>query len=150
LWADGFYGTLPHIENRAGFVVTSPAGSATKFKIGRGWRFRMVSHRDTSFAEDMGYHSKDGWLPGVSVFRKQGGRICRVFDNRFGPGDDFCAVVASSLSSDKSPPPRWALDGGGCVQRHVGNADGSDASLRSFRQTVRDDFAALQHQGNAF
>jgi hypothetical protein len=69
-------------------VVTSPDESAAqqKFKIGRSWRFRMVSHRDTSFAEDMGYRSKDGWLPGVSVFLKQGERIRRVSDNRFGPG----------------------------------------------------------------
>jgi predicted dithiol-disulfide oxidoreductase (DUF899 family) len=94
LWADGFNGILPHIENRAGFVVTSPDEPAAqqKFKTGRGWRFRMVSHRDTNFAEDMGYRSKDGWLPGVSVFLKQGGIICRVSDNRFGPGDDFCAI----------------------------------------------------------
>jgi predicted dithiol-disulfide oxidoreductase (DUF899 family) len=94
LWADGFNGILPHIENRAGFVVTSPDEPAAqqKFKTGRGWRFRMVSHRDTSFAEDMGYRGKDGWLPGVSVFLKQGGVICRVSDNRFGPGDDFCAI----------------------------------------------------------
>jgi predicted dithiol-disulfide oxidoreductase (DUF899 family) len=72
LWADGFNGILQHIENRAGFVLTSPdeAAAQQKFKTGRGWRFRMVSHRDTSFAEDMGYRGKDGWLPGVSVFVK--------------------------------------------------------------------------------
>jgi hypothetical protein len=52
----------------------------------------MVSHRDTSFAADMGHRGKDGWLPGVSVFLKQGGKICRASDNRFEPGDDFCAI----------------------------------------------------------
>jgi predicted dithiol-disulfide oxidoreductase (DUF899 family) len=52
----------------------------------------MVSHRDTSFARDMGYQGDNGWLPGVSVFRKQGQRITRVSDTRFGPGDDFCAI----------------------------------------------------------
>jgi hypothetical protein len=38
----------------------------------------------------------------------------------------------------------------GFVQGHMGNADGSDTLLRGFRQTVGDDFAALQHQSNAF
>jgi predicted dithiol-disulfide oxidoreductase (DUF899 family) len=94
LWADGFNGILPHIENRAAFVVASPDEPAAqqKFKTARGWRFKMVSHSDTSFARDMGYRSDDGWLPGVSVLRKRGQRICRVSDTRFGPGDDFCAI----------------------------------------------------------
>ncbi len=94
LWADGFNGILPHIENRAAFVVASPDDplAQQKFKAARGWRFRMVSHRGTSFAQDMGYRSDNGWLPGVSVFRKRGQRIRRVSDTRFGPGDDFCPI----------------------------------------------------------
>ena len=94
LWADGFNGILPHIENRAAFVVASPDEPATqqRFKAARGWRFRMVSYRDTSFAHDMGYRSDDGWLPGVSVFRKRGQKICRVSDTGFKPGDDLCAI----------------------------------------------------------
>jgi predicted dithiol-disulfide oxidoreductase (DUF899 family) len=94
LWADGFNGILPHIENRAAFVVASPDEPAEQqnIKTARGWRFRMVSHRDTSFADDMGYRSENGWLPGVSVFRKEGQRICRVSDTGFQPGDDFCAI----------------------------------------------------------
>jgi predicted dithiol-disulfide oxidoreductase (DUF899 family) len=94
LWADGFNGILPHIENRAAFVVASPDEPAAqqKFSTARGWHFRMVSYGDTGFARDMGYRGDDGWLPGVSVFRKRGQRICRVSDTRFGPGDDFCAI----------------------------------------------------------
>jgi predicted dithiol-disulfide oxidoreductase (DUF899 family) len=94
LWADGFNGILPHIENRAAFVVASPDEPAAqqRFKAVRGWRFRMVSYRDTSFAHDMGYRSDDGWLPGVSVFRKRGQEICRVSDTSFQPRDDFCAI----------------------------------------------------------
>ena len=136
LWADGFNGILPYIENRAGFVLTSPdeAAAQQKFKTGRGWRFRMVSHRDTSFAEDMGYRGKDAGylasryssnLPRVRqplwagrrflrhlAFLRPAARRCRwlatavqirLISNS--------AVAASSLSSDKSPPPRWALDG---------------------------------------
>lgn len=94
LWADGFNGLLPHIESRAAFVVSSPDDPATqeKFAAGRGWRFRMVSHGGTGFAEDMGYRSPERWLPGVSVFERRDGRILRVSDTDFGPGDDFNPV----------------------------------------------------------
>lgn len=94
LWADGFNGALPHLENRAAFILSSPDAPETqeKFKASRGWRFRMVSHRDTSFAADMGYRGENGWMPGVSVFRRYGDKILRVSDTGFGPGDDFCAI----------------------------------------------------------
>ena len=52
----------------------------------------MVSHAGSDFAADMGYRSARGWRPGVSVFRKQDGKIVRVSDTELGPGDDFCAV----------------------------------------------------------
>jgi predicted dithiol-disulfide oxidoreductase (DUF899 family) len=95
MWADGFNGVLPHLENRAAFVVTSPDDPATQaeFAASRGWKFRMVSHQGTDFAEKMGYRGENGgWLPGVSVFRRQGDKILRVSDAGFEPGDDFCAV----------------------------------------------------------
>ena len=94
LWADGFNGVLPHLEDRAAFVVSSPDDpqKQARFKAKRRWRMRMVSHRHSSFAADMGYRSDGGYLPGVSVFRKRGRKIYRVSDTRFGPGDDFCAI----------------------------------------------------------
>lgn len=94
LWADGFNGIAPHLENRAAFVVTSPDDPRDQdmFKASRGWRFRMVSHQGSSFASDMGYKSERGWMPGVSVFRKKDGKILRVTDTSFHPDDDFCAV----------------------------------------------------------
>ncbi len=94
MWADGFNGVLPHLENRAAFVVSSPddPGTQRDFAAARGWRFRMVSHRGTSFAADMGYRGDSGWLPGVSVFRRAGERISRVSDAPFDEGDDFCTV----------------------------------------------------------
>jgi predicted dithiol-disulfide oxidoreductase (DUF899 family) len=95
LWADGFNGLYDHLANRAAFVVSSPDAPAAqkKFAAGRGWRFPMVSHRDTSFAADMGYRSEEGrWLPGVSVFKRADGQILRVADTSFSPGDDFCAL----------------------------------------------------------
>jgi predicted dithiol-disulfide oxidoreductase (DUF899 family) len=94
MWADGFNGVLPHLENRAAFVVSSPDDPSTQRALAaaRGWRFRMVSHQGTGFAAEMGYRGPDGCLPGVSVFRQIGGRIYRVSDAPFDAGDDFCAV----------------------------------------------------------
>jgi len=94
MWADGFNGVLPHLESRATFVVSSPDDPETQraFARERGWRFRMVSHQGTSFAADMGYRGENGWLPGVSVFRRVGDKIYRVSDAPFDDGDDFCTV----------------------------------------------------------
>jgi len=95
LWADGFNGLYPHIADRAAFAVSSPDPPAAQqtFAAGRGWRFPMVSHQGTGFAADMGYRAEDGgWLPGVSVFRRHGGRILRVADTGLRHGDDFCAL----------------------------------------------------------
>ncbi len=95
LWADGYNGIYHHLANRAGFVVASPDAPALqqRFAASRGWRFPMVSHQGTSFAADMGYRAADGgWLPGISVLRREHGRILRVSDTGFSPGDDFCAL----------------------------------------------------------
>ena len=95
LWADGSNGIYHHLADRAAFVVSSPDPPAAQAKLarGRGWRFPMASHRGTSFAADMGYQAKDGGLlPGVSVFRRQRGRIIRIADTGFSPGDDFCTM----------------------------------------------------------
>jgi predicted dithiol-disulfide oxidoreductase (DUF899 family) len=95
LWADGYNGLHPHVVTRAGFAVSSPDRPTVqrKFAESRGWKFPMVSHAGTSFAADMGYVSaKGGWMPGVSVFRRDGGTLLRVSDTGFSPGDDFCTL----------------------------------------------------------
>lgn len=94
LWADGFNGVYPHLIDRAAFVVTSPDSPAVQqdFAQSRGWRFPMVSHEGTTFAADLGYHSERGYKPGISVFRKDAGRILRVSDTRFNPLDDFAGI----------------------------------------------------------
>ena len=84
--------------HRAGFIVSSPDApdAQLKFANSRGWRFRMVSHAGTNFAQDMGYFVAEGdptgWQPGISAFRKDGDRIVRVSDTPLGPGDVFCAA----------------------------------------------------------
>jgi predicted dithiol-disulfide oxidoreductase (DUF899 family) len=94
LWADGFNGVFDHLRNRAAFVVSSPDDPATqrKFAYGRHWKFPMVSHQGTTFAADMGYRRDKGWVAGVSVFKCAGGKLLRVADTAFSPGDDFCNV----------------------------------------------------------
>jgi len=94
LWADGYNGIYDHLADRAGFAVASPDPPALQrdFAAARGWRFPMVSHAGTSFAADLGYRGEHGWLPGVSVFRRDGSRLLRVADTSEQPGDDFCAL----------------------------------------------------------
>jgi predicted dithiol-disulfide oxidoreductase (DUF899 family) len=94
MWADGFNGVYLHLRDRAAFVLTSPdpPDRQRSFAAERGWRFPMVSHQGTTFAEDMGYRQNGRALPGVSVLKRQGGRIIRVADTGFSPGDDFCSV----------------------------------------------------------
>ncbi|MBL6751768.1 MAG: DUF899 family protein [Nevskia sp.] len=95
LWADGYNGLHQHVVTRTAFAVSSPDTPARQreFAQSRGWKFRMVSHRETSFAADMGYRSEDGrWRPGISVFKRAGNKILRVSDAAWSPGDDFCTL----------------------------------------------------------
>jgi predicted dithiol-disulfide oxidoreductase (DUF899 family)/uncharacterized damage-inducible protein DinB len=96
LWADGLVGVRKHLEDRAAFVVVSPDDPAAQqeFAAGRGWNFKMYSSQGSSFTKDVGYQTDEGgYIPGVSVFRKNGdGKIARVSNAFFGPGDLFCSV----------------------------------------------------------
>jgi predicted dithiol-disulfide oxidoreductase (DUF899 family) len=94
LWADGFNGVYHHLIRRAAFVLATPdpPQAQRKFAASRGWKFPLVSHAGSSFAADMGFRTESGWKPGVSVFQRQDGKIVRVAEAHFGPGDDFCSV----------------------------------------------------------
>jgi predicted dithiol-disulfide oxidoreductase (DUF899 family) len=96
LWADGYNGIYDHLANRAAFVISSPDAPHVQheFAASRGWKFPMVSHQGTTFAEDMGYRGENGgWMPGISIFRRDAGRILRVSDGVVsGPSDDFCVL----------------------------------------------------------
>jgi predicted dithiol-disulfide oxidoreductase (DUF899 family) len=94
LWADGYNGIHQHVTSRAAFVVSSPDSPEIqqRFAESRGWVFPMVSHMGSTFAQDMGYRSPTRWLPGMSVFKRAGGRILRVSDVTWSPGDDFCTI----------------------------------------------------------
>jgi hypothetical protein len=45
-------------------------------------------------------------MPGVSAFRRDGGRILRLSDAEFGPGDGFC-VVFSLFDLIPGADPTW-------------------------------------------
>jgi len=94
LWADGFNGVFEHLRDRAAFVVSSPDPPEKQlaFAAARGWRFPMVSIEGSTFAQDMGYWRDGHSMPGISVFKRAGGKIMRVADTSFSPGDDFCTV----------------------------------------------------------
>lgn len=95
VWADGYNGVYPHIKSRAAFAVIGPDAPAVQqeFARARGWRFPFLSHRNTTFAADMGYRSETGrFLPGLSVFRKQDDGIVRIGDAGVEPGCDFSPV----------------------------------------------------------
>ena len=96
LWADGFNGVLGHLENRAAFAVVSPDDpeAQRKFAESRGWRFRILSGRESTFTKDMGFATSDNkYMPGVSTFLKdKDGRLFKVASAGFGPGDDYCAI----------------------------------------------------------
>jgi predicted dithiol-disulfide oxidoreductase (DUF899 family) len=94
LWADGFNSLVPHLENRAAFVVVSPDTPEvqTDFAASRGWTFRMASAAGSDFTRALGYEHDGSYTPGVSAFRRQpDGSIVRTGSDIFGPGDDYSA-----------------------------------------------------------
>ncbi len=108
LWADGLNGLYKHMENRAGFAISTPDPYAEmdSFAASRGWNFAMASTTGSTLKKDLGFELKDGsYYPGVSTFSKdEQGRIFHVAKAFFGPGDDFCALwyLFDLLPSDVS------------------------------------------------
>jgi predicted dithiol-disulfide oxidoreductase (DUF899 family) len=92
MWADGFNGLLDHIENRASFVVISPDAPDVQQQVAnkRNWNFKMVSAKSNSFTKDMGFEFEGNkFMPGVSTFHKENGKITRTGMDFFGPGDNY-------------------------------------------------------------
>lgn len=94
MWADGFNGVYRHLRDRAAFVVVSPDPPARQaaFAATRGWKFPMASYEGNRFGQDTGYYDGGRATPGISVFKRAAGKIMRVSDTSFSPGDDFCTV----------------------------------------------------------
>ena len=72
MWADGYDGAVPHMEQRVAFGVVV-AGDVEAFAAHgreRGWRnLRLLSSEGTSFKTDFGMENGEGGqMPGASVF----------------------------------------------------------------------------------
>ena len=94
LWADGFNGFLPHLEDAMAVVLASkdePAVQRT-FANSRGWRFRLVSHAGSSYADEQSVHPDYANAPGAVVYERREGRIYRKNACQFGPGDQYCSL----------------------------------------------------------
>ena len=72
MWADGYDGVVPHLEQRVNFavVVAGDLAGIRAHARGRGWRnARLLSSQGTSFKRDFGFENEEGaQTPGVSVF----------------------------------------------------------------------------------
>ena len=97
LWADGFNGVLPHLQNRTSVVMVNgdPLDQHEKFANDRGWNFKCVRDASGEFSKAMGMHGEEpgSFWPGATGFTKDAdGTIRRVASAEFGEGDDFCAT----------------------------------------------------------
>lgn len=92
LWADGFNGFVPHLENAAGFVLLSKDAPDVQrqFANERGWRFRMASHQGSDYLKEQGHDGANH--PGVVCYQRKDGKIHRISSSNFGPGDIFCSM----------------------------------------------------------
>jgi predicted dithiol-disulfide oxidoreductase (DUF899 family) len=113
LWADSFIGITKHLEDRAAFVLTSPDPPEVQrqFARDRGWNFRMLSTKGTTFKHDLGFEPEPGkYWPGVSVLRKDAsGNIFHASKANFGPGDPYLGFwhFLDLLPSEKEWHPKF-------------------------------------------
>ncbi len=94
LWADGFNGILPHLEDAMAVVLVSsetPEAQAA-FAKGRGWGFTLASHKDLPYTKEQTTLGEWADNPGAAVYEKVGDKI--VLRNKcfFEPGDIYCSM----------------------------------------------------------
>ena len=98
MWADGLRGFTEVISDRMPWVLVSPNDHATlkTFSESRNWNFDVLSFEGSEFGKDLGYESEsDGvksFMPGASALIKKDGKIYRVGNDFFGPGDNYNSV----------------------------------------------------------
>ncbi len=94
LWADGFNGFVPHLEDRFAFVLLSKDDPEIqrRFANQRGWRFRMASHDGGAYIKEQSAGPGGDNLPGMVCYERRGGKIFRKNATVFGPNDQFCAL----------------------------------------------------------
>ena len=125
LWADGFNGVLPHLEDAMAVVLLSkdPPEVQRNFANSRNWRFRLASHGGGSYIREQTVFEGEDNMPGVVVYERSGDRVLRRNSAPLGPGDPFCSVwhllaLAGRGAEDWTPqyrywlPPKEMEDGG--------------------------------------
>lgn len=92
LWADGFNGLVPHLEDALAVVLVSGDDPATQraFANSRGWKFRLASHAGSDYSSEQTVLEGHGNMPGAVVYERQGETILRKNDCVFGPNDIYC------------------------------------------------------------
>ena len=94
LWADGFNGLVPHLEDAMAVVLVSkdPPDVQRRFASSRGWRFRMASHGGGAYIQQQGVFGEAENYPGAVLYERQGNAVLRKNACVFGPGDLYCAL----------------------------------------------------------
>ena len=79
MWADGYDGVVPHLEQHVDFGVVVAGGLARirEHARSRGWRnVRLLSCEGSTMKRDLVMETPDGaQLPGVSVFARRHGEL---------------------------------------------------------------------------
>ena len=94
LWADGFNGLLPHLENALAVVLLSkdPPETQRRFANARGWRFQLASHGGGGYIREQSVMEGHDNYPGAVVYQRDGDTILRKNACVFGPGDIYCSM----------------------------------------------------------
>ena len=94
VWADGFNGLLPHLEDAMAVVLVSkdPPDVQCRFASSRGWRFRMASHGGGDYIQQQGVFGEAENYPGAVVYERRDNAVLRKNACVFGPGDLYCAL----------------------------------------------------------
>lgn len=95
MWADGFNGVQAHLRDRAGLVLVSPDKPEVveDFARRRGWRFPVVSGRESGFTEALDLGTSTDPYPGFSTLHlNDHGQIERISSECFGDFDLYSPV----------------------------------------------------------
>lgn len=110
LWADGFNGFLPHLEDALSVVLVSKDAPDVQrqFANARGWRFRLASHGGGAYMTEQVGSEEFTNMPGAAVYERHGDTITRTNGCAFGPGDLYCSAwnllaLAGVAESDWTP-----------------------------------------------
>lgn len=94
LWADGFNGILPHLEDAMAVVMVSgePPEVQAALAKQRNWGFTMVSHKDLPYTGEQTTLGEWTDMPGATVYEKIGDKILLRNKCFFEPNDIYCAM----------------------------------------------------------